>query len=101
MARGVIVLGIGGHPPRGIPAHPQNGPQEGGCDGVLRPQGSEDHPLGGRGAMRAYLCSACRNRACESYTEDGSIPTLCPHGEPDPVWKSYGEPRRGSERCPR
>ncbi len=51
--------------------------------------------------MRVYLCDACRNRACESYTEDGSIPTQCPYGEPDPVWASYGEQGRGSDRCPR
>lgn len=101
VARGIVLLDPCGRPHGEVPAGPQNGPQQRERDRDPGPQGPEDHTLGGSGPMRAYLCSACLSRACESYTEDGSIPTICPYGEPDPVWKSYGEPRRGSERCPR
>ena len=86
----IVLLVRRGHPPRQHAVHTQMGRQGGRSDPHRLRQGSEDHPLGGCGAMRVYLCDACDHRACESYTEDGSIPTLCPHGEQNPAWSVYG-----------
>ena len=77
VARGGVLLDRGGHPPCQHADHTQVRPRGGRHH---RHRTVQDHRPGGRGEMKAYLCSACEHRACESYTEDGSIPALCPDG---------------------